>query len=299
MSAVTRTPVTVLGLGAMGTALATTLLAAGHPTTVWNRTPEKADGLIAAGATRASSPTDAIAASPVVIACLLDRRSVQDVLEQTTPVLADRALVNLTTTTPDEARELAAWAGAHGADYLDGGIMAGPEMIGQPEAAVLYSGARQVFDQHEALLRTLADSEYLSSDAGVASLHDFALLAGMYLMFAGFFHGSAMVAAAGVSATEFAARAVPWLTAMASVLPYSADIIDEGTYRTELQTLDFNGPVVDAIIRTSEELGISTEVLAPVRVLIDRQVADGHGPRALERIVEEIRLPGSRPRSAS
>lgn len=47
--------VTVLGLGAMGSALAAATLAAatlaaGHPTTVWNRTPGHAEALAAAGA---------------------------------------------------------------------------------------------------------------------------------------------------------------------------------------------------------------------------------------------------------
>ncbi|MER6985206.1 NAD(P)-binding domain-containing protein, partial [Streptomyces carpinensis] len=39
------TPVSVLGLGPMGTALASAFLAAGHPLTVWNRTPGRAGGL--------------------------------------------------------------------------------------------------------------------------------------------------------------------------------------------------------------------------------------------------------------
>ena len=48
-----KPPVTVIGLGLMGQALAGTLLRDGHPTTVWNRTPAKAGPLVARGA---SSP---------------------------------------------------------------------------------------------------------------------------------------------------------------------------------------------------------------------------------------------------
>lgn len=43
-------PVTVVGLGAMGSALAAAVLRAGHPTTVWNRSAEKAQALADAGA---------------------------------------------------------------------------------------------------------------------------------------------------------------------------------------------------------------------------------------------------------
>ncbi|WP_262986041.1 NAD(P)-binding domain-containing protein, partial [Streptomyces sp. CBMA123] len=54
----TRTPVAVLGLGLMGTALADAFLSAGHPTTVWNRTAARADGPAARGAHRAATPAE-------------------------------------------------------------------------------------------------------------------------------------------------------------------------------------------------------------------------------------------------
>ena len=47
----TPRPVTVIGLGPMGRAMAAAFLAAGQPTTVWNRTAGKADELLARGAT--------------------------------------------------------------------------------------------------------------------------------------------------------------------------------------------------------------------------------------------------------
>lgn len=56
---------TVIGLGAMGSALAETFLATGHRTTVWNRSADKADDLVAKGAVRAATVTDAAAASPL------------------------------------------------------------------------------------------------------------------------------------------------------------------------------------------------------------------------------------------
>jgi hypothetical protein len=50
-------------------------------------------------------------------------------------------------------------------------------------------------------------------------------------VFAGFSHGAAMMRTAGVSATEFATRAVPWLTAMAQVIPLTTKAIDSpGNY---------------------------------------------------------------------
>ena len=62
--------VTVIGLGSMGKALAGAFLQAGHRTTVWNRTPEKAGPLVARGAVLAPTVHAAVAASPLVITCL-------------------------------------------------------------------------------------------------------------------------------------------------------------------------------------------------------------------------------------
>ena len=77
-------------------------------------------------------------------------------------------------------------------EYLDGGIMAVPEMIGGPGSSILYSGSATVYEQYKPLLQLWGASTYFGEDAGPASLYDLALLAGMYVMFAGFLHGAAM-----------------------------------------------------------------------------------------------------------
>ncbi|MEU0089455.1 NAD(P)-binding domain-containing protein [Kribbella sp. NPDC006257] len=75
-----KTSVTVLGLGAMGTALARAFLAASHPTMIWNRTPDRSPELDDLGARRTDDITDAVSASPLVIACLLDYASLSEAL---------------------------------------------------------------------------------------------------------------------------------------------------------------------------------------------------------------------------
>jgi 3-hydroxyisobutyrate dehydrogenase-like beta-hydroxyacid dehydrogenase len=60
------------GLGAMGEPMATRLLGAGHDLTVWNRTPAKAEALVAAGATLAASPAQAAEGAEAVITMLAD-----------------------------------------------------------------------------------------------------------------------------------------------------------------------------------------------------------------------------------
>jgi len=64
--------VSVIGLGAMGTALAKAFLADNHRVTVWNRTASKCAPLGQAGAKIARSVTEAVDASQVVVVCVLD-----------------------------------------------------------------------------------------------------------------------------------------------------------------------------------------------------------------------------------
>ncbi|MEU9779522.1 NAD(P)-binding domain-containing protein [Streptomyces phaeochromogenes] len=282
--------VSVLGLGAMGTALAGALVKAGYATNCWNRSPGKADELVAQGAEVAATARDAVQAGRLVIVCLLDHASVHEVLDPLSDELAGRTLVNVTTTSPAQSREFAEWAAQAGVAYLDGGIMAVPDMIGRPGSSILYSGSAEVFDEYRPLLELWGTSTYFGADAGLASLYDLALLAGMYVMFAGFMHGAAMVAPAGVTAGQFAALAAPWLTAMTGGFQGFAEVIDGGDYTVAgQQSLVFSD--LGDLVAASADQGISTEVVDMVQWLIRRQIDAGHGDEGFARIIESIRQP--------
>ncbi|GAA4336023.1 NAD(P)-dependent oxidoreductase [Pigmentiphaga soli] len=68
-----------IGLGNMGAAMASNLLKAGHRVTVWNRSPARADALVAAGARRAATPAEA-AAGELVVTMLADDAAVEGVV---------------------------------------------------------------------------------------------------------------------------------------------------------------------------------------------------------------------------
>lgn len=282
------TDLTLLGLGAMGSALAAALLDAGHSVTVWNRTPGRDTDLVSRGARPAGSVREAVSASPVVVACLLKHDSVHETLDPVVDALRGRTLVNVTTTTPNEARELASWAADHGVDYLDGAIMAVPAMISSRAGQIFYSGSRAVYDALLPIIDTWATSEFHGEDAGRASLVDLAMLSGMYQMFAGFLHGAAMVGSVGMSAADFAARQAPFLAAMTAELAGFADVIDGGDYTVaNQQSLNFSD--LSHIVLASEDQGVDPAPIAVVQALIDKQIAAGHGSEGLARVYESLR----------
>lgn len=272
----------------MGNALAGRLLDAGHPVTVWNRTPGRDASLVDRGAQRGETVAAAVSAQLLIVACLLRHGSVHETLDPVVDLLRGRTLVNLTTTTPNEARELAAWAADHDIDYLDGAILAEPAMIGTRDAQVFYSGSAAAFERHSDVLDAWATSTFDGPDAGRASLIDLAMLSGMYQMFAGFIHGVAMVGSEGMTATDFATRATPFISAMTDGFADFAQIIDGGDYTVEgQQSLDFSD--LTHIVRASNEQGVNPATIAEVQALISQQNAAGHSAEGFARIYESLR----------
>ncbi|MBB1157476.1 NAD(P)-dependent oxidoreductase [Amycolatopsis dendrobii] len=282
------TSATVLGLGAMGSALAGALLTAGRPVTVWNRSADKTKPLVGRGATAAGSAAEAVAASELVIVCLLDDASVREVLK--TVSLAGRTVVNLTNGTPRQARELAEWVTEQGAKFLDGGIMAIPPMIGQPGAFVFYSGPKDVFDTHRAAFDTFGGSNYVGEDPGLAALHDLALLSGMYGQFIGVLQAYALIRSEGLSAVEFAPLLGGWLTAMSNFVQEAAVEADSGDYtRNVVSNLGMQAAAFENLPIAAADQGVSSELLAPLHQLLLRRAADGHGAENLTSVIELLK----------
>src|SRR4051812_39855425 len=67
--------VAVLGMGAMGSRMAISLLKAGHSVTVWNRTPDRTKPLLEHGATAAASPCEAATDADVVLSVVRDNEA--------------------------------------------------------------------------------------------------------------------------------------------------------------------------------------------------------------------------------
>ncbi|TPK54915.1 NAD(P)-dependent oxidoreductase [Mesorhizobium sp. B2-4-19] len=278
--------IAVIGLGAMGTALAEAFLNKGHAVTVWNRSPAKSDVLAAKGAVVAASVEEAVSSSPLIVACLLVYDTVRQVLDPAREALPRRTLVNLTNGTPEQARAMSDWVAEYGADYIDGGIMAVPPMIGGQHALILYSGSRQAFDAHAGRLEALGASRYLGEDAGLAPLYDIALLSGMYGLFAGVLHALALTGAAGIPAREFMPLLGSWLQAMQGGLPKWAEQIDSGDHSSNVvSNLGMQADAYFNLIDASRSADISTELVLPMQNLMKRGVTAGRANADLSSLV--------------
>jgi 3-hydroxyisobutyrate dehydrogenase-like beta-hydroxyacid dehydrogenase len=270
-------PVTVIGLGPMGQAMVRKFLAAGHPTIVWNRTPSRADALVEAGAVRAATPGEALAASELVVLSLTDYQAMHDILGRAERELAGRVVANLSSDSPQKTREAAAWLAERGAQLLAGGVMVPAPMVGEEGAYVFYSGPREVFEAHEATLRVIGRPDYRGEDPALAQLFYQALLAVFLTALAGELQAAALVKSAGVGAKELAPYVKDTLNLAALYAEETAQHVDERSYPGDLSTATMMGATADHIVAASTAAGLDTVLPEAVKSLYDRAIAAGHG----------------------
>jgi 3-hydroxyisobutyrate dehydrogenase-like beta-hydroxyacid dehydrogenase len=288
----TTSPVTVLGLGNMGRALAAAFLAGGHPATVWNRSPHKADELVAAGATRAGSVHEAVSASELVVVCVVDYQGVHAIVDQAASVLRGRTLLNLTADSPDNARAMAAWAGEHGTDYLDGSIMTPTLTIGTPGAVLLYSGPEQLYQRHKDTLATLGGTQHhLGTDPGRAAAYDVALLDMFWTAVSGMAHGFALARAEGISGAELAPFAAGVADLLGSSIADHAKRLDEDRHDADIATLETVAAGLEHVVHAAERRGLDVSVQQAAYAQMRRAIDAGYGSDDLSRLTTTL-LPG-------
>lgn len=286
----TSTTVTMIGLGNMGSALARALLTAGHTVTVWNRTPLRQEPLVAAGATAAPSLVEAVAASPLVVTCLTDFDQTMSALEPAADQFAGRDLITLNTGSPSGARATAGWAAAHGARFLAGAVKDVPEAVGGPGTLLYYSGDREVYDAHAALLRALGgDTEYLGEEADLAALYELSVGAMLLPALMGFFQGAAALGARGRTATSMVRYAEKWLDMIRASLPDLADRIDRRDHGNPSSTIDLFLALEAAEHELARDTGVDVSWQAGAWDRLRRAAALGYGGQEISAVTEVLR----------
>lgn len=123
--------VAFIGLGKMGTGMASRIARMGHDLTVWNRTSAKAEPLVAAGAKLGSSVEAAVGGADIVITSLMDDASVLTLVNDVLLKAMKPGAIHLcvTTISPDCGDRLQALHAGAGTRYVSGPV------VGRPDAA--------------------------------------------------------------------------------------------------------------------------------------------------------------------
>jgi 3-hydroxyisobutyrate dehydrogenase len=138
-----------IGTGVMGASMCGHLVAAGHPVTLTTRTRAKADGLIAGGAAWADSPAAVAAACDTVFVMVGYPVEVEEVVLGDDGVLDALApgglLVDMTTSRPALAVEIAARAADAGVAALDAPVSGGDVGARNGTLSIMVGGAAEAF----------------------------------------------------------------------------------------------------------------------------------------------------------
>ncbi|PMP72865.1 MAG: 2-hydroxy-3-oxopropionate reductase [Chloroflexus aggregans] len=140
-----------IGLGIMGRGMAANILRAGFPLTVWNRTPERADEFVAAGAQLATSPADLAARSDIVISCVSDTPDVEAVLFGPQGAVegarAGMLMIDMSTISPQGAQQFAARLAERGIGFLDAPVSGGSEGAARGTLSIMVGGPADLVER--------------------------------------------------------------------------------------------------------------------------------------------------------
>lgn len=288
------TDVSILGLGPMGAAIARAVLAGGHRATVWNRTAARAAALAKAGAVVAPSAAAAIAASPRVLICVADYAASRAVLQSpgAAAALDGRVLVQLSTGTPQDARDGEAWARQQGADYLDGALLATPGQLGRPDTPLFVSGARTAYQRCASVLAAVAgETRYMGEAVGAAAAWDLAALSSMFGAMFGFFHGLRICESEGLPLAGFNAMIQAIWPVLGEMVASEGEAVLAEAYGEPASSMDTCAGSGRLFVRQAREAGIDASFPAFASALFERALAAGLGTERLGAMMKVLRQP--------
>ena len=279
---------TLIGLGAMGSALGHALLDNQFDLTIWNRSPEKTSQLQKRGAKVAASLLQAIEASPRVMLCVTGYAAAQELFSEASIAssLNGKTIIQLSTGTPGEVRAFAAFAADNSAQYLDGSIMVYPETIGQKTAQILVSGNSLIYQDAKPYLNSLGgDVRYIGENIGAAAALDLAVLSRLCVITPGVLNGVNICLSEGVPLTHFAELYPEGDRARSLALS-----IHHGNYAENiLASVNTAVSCLSAIKNHCEDLGISSEIPAFSLGLYQRALDAGLGDQDAAALIDVLR----------
>ena len=195
-----------IGLGAMGRAMASNLIAAGHVVTVWNRSAEACAPLVSLGAKMASTP-DRAAQGEVLCSMLANDQAVREVfLDGGLLDAMDHGTVhvNHATISVALARELVVEHEKRGLEYVAAPVFGRPDMAAAAKLNILVAGSAARVEQVRPLLEAMGSRIWPLGDAPERA--NVAKIAGNFMLASAIesmAEATALTRAYGVSAADF------------------------------------------------------------------------------------------------
>jgi 3-hydroxyisobutyrate dehydrogenase-like beta-hydroxyacid dehydrogenase len=165
--------ISYLGLGTMGSGMASNLLKTGYQLTVWNRSVEKCEPFARKGARVADSPTDAVREVDLVMYCLSNDQAVEEVVFGTKGILGGIKegviAIDMSTVLPATSlREQEAYAN-HGVDFLDAPVFGSKQESADAKLWIMAAGNKAIFEKVKPVLEHLGQTVHYFGKNGNAT----------------------------------------------------------------------------------------------------------------------------------
>lgn len=162
-----------VGLGGMGHAMASNLISKGHTLRVWNRSPGKAAGLVAQGATLVEHPGQTVAGDGIVFTMVADDAALEQVVGGPDGIAAKLGPggihVSMSTVSPETTRKLAALHAERGAGFIAAPVFGRPTAAAAAMLFILVAGEAGAREKIVPLLETMGQRVFQLGDDPVAA----------------------------------------------------------------------------------------------------------------------------------
>ena len=195
--------VSVIGTGAMGSALVEALAAAGAEVTVWNRTRDKAEALSGRTVRVAGSVAEALMSSRLTIVAVSDHELARTLVEEAQQDLDAKVVASTSFVTPDQGQAFATVVSAAGGQYLDLEIAASPSQVRSGDGDFLVSGQRAAYEAHREWFERIGRATYVNDAPAAAYISGMALQLAFFPMAVGLLQGLRIAQTQGLSPDWF------------------------------------------------------------------------------------------------
>lgn len=160
-----NTPIAFLGMGLMGSRMATRLIQAGFQVSVWNRTFSACEELIDIGAQPLELAN--IGDYPIILICLADDKAVEAVFEKIQPNLkAEQVIVDFSSLSVAATKTLAQAAATHDAIWIDSPVSGGTAGAEQGTLVIFAGGDAQMITELTPVYNVLSQRVTRMGDTG-------------------------------------------------------------------------------------------------------------------------------------
>ena len=158
-----------IGLGIMGQSMAGHLLAAGHAMTIYNRSPEKTEALVALGAKAVGTPAQVATQSDIVITMVGYPRDVEEIWLGSGGLIAhakNALLIDMTTSSPALAIRLADIGSQAGHQVLDAPVSGGDVGAREAKLSIMVGGELSAFEKALPIFNLMGSKVVRMGDPG-------------------------------------------------------------------------------------------------------------------------------------